>query len=102
VENAIVHGVECCRAGGWIEISSRPAENAVEIQIRNSAGAEKREGLGVGLQNTKARLNYLYANEASFSFRREENGIVVATLVLPAIGQHEKTSEEAVPASAQN
>ena len=30
VENAVVHGVACCRAGGWIEIVSRSTDGTLE------------------------------------------------------------------------
>src|SRR6202030_641557 len=36
VENAIFHGVACCREGGWIEISSRREGGLVGIRICNS------------------------------------------------------------------
>ncbi len=94
VENAIVHGVACCRAGGWIEIMSRPAEGVLEIQIRNGVGVKRREGMGLGLQNTRARLKYLYADEAAFFFGLGHDGVAIASLVLPAIGRHKQTSEE--------
>ena len=93
VENAIVHGVACRREGGWIEISSRREENVLEVRIRNCVGAKQREGIGLGLRNTRARLQHLYS-EASFSFDQDDGGAAVATLVLPAIGsqsQVEKT-----------
>jgi two-component system, LytTR family, sensor kinase len=94
VENAIVHGVACCRVGGWIEIESRRAEGVLEIQIRNTIGAKGRQGMGLGLQNTRARLKYLYADEATFSFGLGHQGVATASLVLPAIGRHMQASEE--------
>jgi two-component system, LytTR family, sensor kinase len=98
VENAIVHGVACCRAGGWIEILSRTAKDVLEIQIRNTVGAKAREGMGLGLQNTRARLKYLYADEATFSFGLGHDGVATARLVLPAIDRHGQALEE-TPAS---
>lgn len=84
VENAIVHGVSCCREGGWIEVASKRTEHALEIQIRNSIGGKPPGGLGLGLPNTKARLKVLYGDEAAFSFCAEDNGTANATLSLPA------------------
>ena len=94
IENAIVHGIACCREGGWIEIVSRRAQCVLEIQIRNSVGGRRQEGMGLGLQNTRARLKYLYSDEASFSFKFANDGVAIATLVLPAIGSQKLAREE--------
>src|SRR5215472_1422934 len=84
VENAILHGVACCRTGGWIRIMSRRVEGTVQIQIRNSVGGSGRGGIGLGLQNTKARLRYLYGDEADLSLDFGNDGVAIATLTLPA------------------
>lgn len=96
VENAILHGVACCRSGGWIQIMARRAEDILQIQIRNSIGGRGRAGGGVGLQNTKARLKHLYADEAAFSFDLSSDGVAIAILTLPAFVSHE---ERGVPVS---
>ena len=90
VENAIVHGVACCRSGGWIQIMSRRIEDVLRIQIRNSVGGRGRAGTGLGLENTKARLKHLYADEAAFSFERGSDSVAMATLTLPAFVSHEE------------
>jgi hypothetical protein len=84
VENAILHGVACCRTGGWIRIMSRRVEGTLQIQIRNSVGGRGQAGIGLGLQNTKARLRHLYADEADLSFNFGNDGEAIATLTLPA------------------
>ena len=90
VENAILHGVACCRSGGWIQIVSRLIEDILQIQIRNSVGGRGRAGTGVGLENTKARLKHLYADEGGFSFELCSDGVAIATLSLPAFVSHEE------------
>ena len=84
VENAILHGVACCRAGGWIRITSRRVEGTLQIQIRNSVGGSARGGIGLGLPNTKARLRHLYGDEADLSFDFGNDEVAIATLTLPA------------------
>ena len=96
VENAIVHGVACCRGGGWIQIMARRVGDVLQIQIRNSVGGRGRAGIGLGLQNTKARLKHLYADEAAFSFDLGSDGVAIATLRLPAFVSHD---EPGVPVS---
>jgi len=88
-ENAILHGVACCRTGGRIQIMSRRVVDVLQIQIRNSVGGKGPGGTGVGLQNTKARLKYLYADEAGFSFDLGADGVAIAILTLPAFVSHE-------------
>jgi two-component system, LytTR family, sensor kinase len=95
VENAILHGVACCRSGGWIEILTRRTNRSLEIHIRNSAGGKRQEGTGVGLENTKARLKCLYSDEAGLFFDIGRDGVVVATLVIPAIGAQRLTVDAA-------
>jgi two-component system, LytTR family, sensor kinase len=90
VENAILHGVACCRSGGWIQIMSRRAKGNLQIQIRNSVGGKGRAGIGLGMENTKARLKHLYADEAAFSFDLGSDGVANATLRLPAFVSHEE------------
>ncbi len=101
IENAILHGVACCRGGGWIQLASRRAEDALEIQIRNSVGGKRQGGMGLGLQNTRARLKHLYSDETVFSFDLGSDGVAVTTLVLPAIGSRKQGWKEASVASAQ-
>lgn len=88
VENAIRHGIAASRENGWVEITSRRTDHGLELQVCNSVGEEKPRGTGLGLQNTAARLRYLYANEAKFSFETSGDRGATATLSLPALGSH--------------
>ena len=90
VENAILHGVACCRSGGWIQVMSHRVESILQIQIRNSVGGRGRAGIGLGLHNTKARLKHFYADEAAFSFELGSDCVAIATLTLPAFVSHEE------------
>ena len=85
VENAIMHGVSCNREGGWIEIATQRDEEVFAIQVRNSVGADGHKGVGLGLQNTAARLKYVYTEGASFSFAIGNDKTATARLVLPAL-----------------
>jgi two-component system, LytTR family, sensor kinase len=85
VENAIRHGVACSREGGWVEIASQRNNGFVELRVRNSVGGKPPEGTGVGLRNTSARLKYLYADEASFTFTLGDDHTATAVLLLPSL-----------------
>src|SRR2546430_10773224 len=56
VENAIVHGVACCREGGWIELSSSTEHGTLRLEVRNSVGGRAQSGMGLGLANPRLRL----------------------------------------------
>lgn len=92
VENAIRHGVECSRQGGWVEIQAKRMDNRLLLQVRNPICARRRNGTGLGLQNTRARLRHLYKEDAYFCFE-EENGVATATVAIPAMGAQEFTGE---------
>lgn len=92
VENAVLHGISCCREGGWLAIASQRANEAITIRIRNSVGGKKEGGMGLGLQNTKSRLKYLYSEEGEFSFALADDHIATATLVFPALSSRQPDS----------
>ena len=99
VENAIFHGVACCRGGGWIEVASRRAGDMLEITIRNSVGGKSHAGTGLGLQNTRARLKHLYEDDAALQFGHVGDGVATASLVLPAIGPRKGAAKEMLASS---
>jgi LytS/YehU family sensor histidine kinase len=95
VENAIRHGIASSRDNSWIEIASKSSNKAVELSVRNSIGAAKPTGIGVGLRNTRARLKYLYSDEATFSFAIDRDQTATATLVLPMLGAQNQPRDDA-------
>lgn len=96
-ENAIRHGIACCRDGGWMEITSRKRENTLDIRIRNSTGGKRTAGMGVGLKNTGARLRYLYSDEATLTFAESEDHTATAMILLPALGSAPGPSAGLIP-----
>jgi sensor histidine kinase YesM len=85
VENAIVHGVANSRMGGWIQISSEVNDEQLRLRILNSVSPRPIRGTGLGLRNTRARLEHLYPNDASLTFRLTEDGAAESLIVLPAL-----------------
>ncbi len=101
VENAIVHGIACCREGGWIEVASRRRKNLLELEIKNSVGGKGQRGTGLGLQNTSTRLRHLYADEGTFSFKIAQEGVAIATLVFPGFSPGETQSDRVALKNAE-
>ena len=88
VENAIRHGILPDRAG-LIEVRSRLTGGKLLLQvIDNGPGlsCEKpssQPGCGVGLSNTRARLEAAYGKEHDFLLRAASNGGVEAAILIP-------------------
>lgn len=91
VENAIRHGISQRPGPGRIEITARTGadETTVDLEVCDDGVgllASNQAGSGVGLDNTRARLEQLYGNEA---FRLEleprKGGGVRAALTIPLI-----------------
>ena len=85
VENAIVHGVANSRVGGWVEISSEVNDEKLRLRITNSVSARAVRGTGVGLRNTRARLEHLFPGDASLMFRLIEPEVAECLVVLPVL-----------------
>ncbi len=84
VENALLYGIACRREGGWVEIASCGRDGMLELKIQNSVGTAGRNGAGIGLKNTKARLKGLYCDDAKFSFAIVDH-VATTELTFPVI-----------------
>ena len=88
VENAIRHGIGKRKGQDCIEIFARKQENDLQIEVwnRNSIVEESETPLdrrGVGLRNTRARLEHSYGPGSSLIFRPLGPGGAVAIIVIP-------------------
>lgn len=82
VENAIKHGVSPRSGRGLIQISSRIRDAALWIEVRDngvglSGHALSRLNAGVGLSNTRARLECLYGTAHRLEFSESTEGVAV-------------------------
>jgi two-component system LytT family sensor kinase len=78
VENAVKHGLSRKRGAGRIEVRSRRSADTLELSVRDDgpgfAGALASGGNGVGLVNTRARLEQLYGAEGFEMYRGDGPG----------------------------
>jgi two-component system sensor histidine kinase AlgZ len=85
VENAILHGAAPAQDGGWISIGACLQGDRLLVEIRNSVAETSQRGMRVGLANLRARLAYLYGDDAEFQFSLLPSGnMAVARLAVPA------------------
>lgn len=81
VENAIKHGIENCPSGGRVEIRAARANGSLRLEVRDNGSAPRvvdASGLGVGLSNTRTRLETLYGDNCRMTFNLEPHACTVA------------------------
>jgi two-component system, LytTR family, sensor kinase len=91
VENAIKHAVRHNKNGANITVTARQEGAFLKIDVINSgqytpmnAGSVfQQKNSGIGLENTRKRLEMLYGDKASFSIGNKNNCEVIATLSFP-------------------
>ncbi len=84
VENAVLHGLGRDGGGGRLAIRAerRAAVLRLEVSDTGAPGGPGRAEGGIGLSNTRARLERLYGAAQRFELRRDARG-AVATIELP-------------------
>ncbi len=86
VENAIKHGVSQARAGGTVRISACAEGDTLRLVVANDGPAVSATagGTGVGVANTRARLQRLYGAGGTLTLATPPGGTgAVATVTLP-------------------
>lgn len=87
VENAIRHGIALRSAAGKVVLSGRRTGGRLRLSVADD-GPGMPHGpdglrLGVGLANTRARLEQLYGEDQRFDFRNARTGGFEAVLEMP-------------------
>jgi LytS/YehU family sensor histidine kinase len=90
VENAIRHGIAQQRKTGRLRIAARCRGDRLLVEIEDNGPGldgrkEERDGKGVGLKNTKARLEHFFSGDFSFEITAKEvsRGGTIVRLNLP-------------------
>jgi signal transduction histidine kinase len=96
VENAIKHGIDPRPSPGRVEITARRDGPLLRLIVRDDgpgapARPEASEGTGVGLRNTRARLQHLYPDRHRFVHGNAREGGFEVAIDLPATPFHERT-----------
>lgn len=85
VENAIRHGVAKRAAAGRIDISAKVVGGRMELCVRDDgAGMTATSGEGLGLTNTRQRLQTLYGDRASLTIQPAPGGGMEVIIKIPA------------------
>jgi signal transduction histidine kinase len=86
VENAICHGIEPYAKPGRVELRARRAANDLTLEVRDNGGGLRKDEPtkdGVGLSNTRARLQTLYGNAHGFDLRDAPGEGLQVRLTIP-------------------
>jgi two-component system sensor histidine kinase AlgZ len=87
VENAIRHGIARCPNGGEVAIRATASEGRLRIDIENDHTEvllqSGHEGNGLGLANTKTRLEKLYGEQGSVTATTAQNNRFLVCIQFP-------------------
>lgn len=86
IENAIRHGIEPHSRAGRIEISAARAGDSLQLEVQDNgkglpSGGELEEG--IGLSNSRARLQQLYGVSSHFELQNAPGGGLTVKIMLP-------------------
>jgi sensor histidine kinase YesM len=98
VENAIKHGIGPRAAPGQIVIRSRRLGSMLELEIKDngvglSAARLTDFNRGIGLGNTRSRLQHLYGSSHRFEFRQPPGGGLSVLIAIPLVELSEAVEE---------
>ena len=83
VENAVEHGIKRTLDRACVRLSAERAGDRLRLEIADNGPGPTGGSEGVGLANTRARLEGLYGDGARFELRAVETGGTVVTIELP-------------------
>ncbi|MGZ8316728.1 MAG: sensor histidine kinase [Telluria sp.] len=87
VENAIVHGLEPKIDGGIVTISAVERDGMLELRVADTGlglnAPRKTAGTGLGVANTRERLQAVYGEQAGLSLQPNAPQGALATITLP-------------------
>jgi len=88
VENAVHHGIDSTQPVGRVEVTVARDADMLRMCVRNSGpvldlASAGRAADGVGLSNTRARLQHLYGERYRLELRAAQGGGALAELAIP-------------------
>jgi signal transduction histidine kinase len=90
VENALRHGIGPKVGGGTVEIIARRLGETLQLAVRDNGAGLSTDAMnafntGVGVSNTRSRLQHLYPGRHRFDFETPPGGGLAVTIELPYV-----------------
>ncbi len=96
VENAVKHGIEPNEGGGRITVNAVREGGTLEIRISNPGRLSQSQGEapnrqsrnhagGLGLENSRIRLNLIFGSKASLELHQSTPGTIEAVVRIPMV-----------------
>jgi two-component system sensor histidine kinase AlgZ len=84
IENALRHDLDCHQGTSNIQVDFSHDEQTLTVKINNAihANSSPNPGAGLGLRNTRARLQMAYGQQATLITQQDSDRYIV-TLQLP-------------------
>ena len=106
VENALRHGIGPRVGVGKVDVTAKHADGLLTLAVRDNGvglSPDKLNALhsGVGLSNTRSRLENLYGDRHRFEFQTPPGGGLLVTIVIP-MGHDPESLDRSRLASAEN
>ena len=86
VENAIRHGLEPMMRPGTLTIEAQADGDALWLRVRDDGAGlpkDRKRREGVGLSNTRSRIDRLYGEQAALTIRENAGGGVLVDIYIP-------------------
>jgi len=88
IENAIKYAITPLEDGGTLRISAKVQHSTLVLQLSDTGpglgnGGQKHKSSGVGLKNTRERLQQLYGDQQAFTLAPNDPSGLVVTINIP-------------------
>ena len=94
VENSIRYGIGQRSSSGKIIVHARAVDELLEIRVQDDGPGlpqdfSESEGQGIGIRNTRERLNQLFPGNSELNIQNHTSGGVAVTIRLPLVCRRE-------------
>jgi two-component system, LytTR family, sensor kinase len=99
VENALRHGIGPKIGGGRVDVIARREGDDLWLEVRDNGVGLTKDAFhkGVGMTNTRSRLEHLYGDRFRFECQTPPGGGVLVTLVIPFTSETDAPSLAPAP-----
>jgi sensor histidine kinase YesM len=83
VENALHHGIGARAEGGSVAVRAKRTDSRIVLEVEDNGGGWSDTGDGVGLSNTRERLEAMFEDDHTFRISSNVSGGVTARIEIP-------------------